>query len=117
MLESLLYALFGAAAVVAIAFLARRHALALIRDRRLRIDRFKLRSKHAEIRLDVFSDPEVVEAIRAYAKEHRIEVAAAERQARVYLEEIVPKFNLLAYYRIGAPIAKIVLNFLYRVVV
>src|SRR5438034_775704 len=29
----------------------------------------------------------------------------------------VPKFNLLAYYRIGGPMAKGIMNFLYRVVV
>ncbi|HEY5611320.1 MAG TPA: 1-acyl-sn-glycerol-3-phosphate acyltransferase [Thermoanaerobaculia bacterium] len=117
MLDYLVYALGGIAGVATIALLARRHARGLIRERRIRIDRFKLRRKHAEIRLDVFSDPEVIAAIRAYAKEHHIEVAAAERQAHLYLTEIVPKFNLLAYYRVGAPIAKLVLHFLYRVVV
>ena len=41
----------------------------------------------------------------------------ATKQARVYLREIVPKFNLLAYYRFGAPIARAIMHFLYRPVV
>jgi len=39
------------------------------------------------------------------------------QQARTYLREIVPKFNLLAYYRFGAPIARTIMHFLYRPVV
>src|SRR4029077_20579053 len=41
----------------------------------------------------------------------------ARKEAAVYLQEIVPKFNLLAYYRVGAPIARAIMHFLYRVVV
>jgi glycerol-3-phosphate O-acyltransferase len=95
----------------------RRHARILVRTRRLRIDRFKLRKKHTEIRLEVFGSRDVVSAIKAYAKAHKVSLDAADRQARIYLAEIVPKFNLLAYYRFGAPIASALLRFLYRVVV
>ena len=41
----------------------------------------------------------------------------AMKQAKTYLREIVPKFNLLAYYRFGAPFAKGIMYFLYRPVV
>jgi glycerol-3-phosphate O-acyltransferase len=37
--------------------------------------------------------------------------------ARGYLREIVPKFNLLAYYRFAAPVASAIMHFLYRPVV
>jgi glycerol-3-phosphate O-acyltransferase len=46
-----------------------------------------------------------------------VSIEQARRQARTYLQEIVPKFNLLAYYRIGAPVARAIMHFLYRVVV
>lgn len=87
------------------------------RARRIRIDRFKLKKRHADIELEVFGSREIVHAIQNYAKEHRVTTEAAMRQARQYLREIVPKFNLLAYYRFGAPIAAAMMNFLYRVVV
>jgi len=87
------------------------------RARRIRIDRFKLKKRHADIELEVFGSREVVHAVQTYAKEHHVTTDAAVRQAKVYLREIVPKFNLLAYYRFGAPLASFLMNFLYRVVV
>ena len=109
----------GAAVVLfAIAFaLGKRHARKLQRRRRIRIDRFKLKRRHADIELEVFGSREVVQAVQSYAKEHHVTTEAAMQQARTYLREIVPKFNLLAYYRFGAPIAKAIMNFLYRPVV
>jgi glycerol-3-phosphate O-acyltransferase len=95
---------------------ARRSARSLVRRRRLRIDRFKLRKKHTEIRLEVFSDRDVVAAIRNYARDHKTSIEAADRQAHIYLAEIVPKFNLLAYYRFGQPVARSILYFFFRVI-
>ncbi len=95
----------------------RKSARSLVHTRRLRIDRFKLRRKHADIRLEVFADRNVVTAVRNYARDRKVSIEAATRQAHIYLTEIVPKFNLLAYYRVGAPIARAILYFLYRVVV
>ncbi len=108
-----------AAALVALAGAAwgRKHARRLQRARRIHIDKFKLKQRHAEIELEVFGSREVVLAVQNYAKEHHVSIEQARRQARTYLWEIVPKFNLLAYYRIGAPIASALMHFLYRVVV
>ena len=105
--------------VMAIAafLITKRHARRLQRRRRIRIDRFKLKRRHADIELEVFGSRDVVHAVQAYAKEHRVGTDVAMRQARTYLQEIVPKFNLLAYYRFGAPIAKAIMYFLYRPVV
>ncbi len=96
---------------------AKKHARRLQREQRIRINRFKLKSRYAEIELEVFGSREVVQAVQTYAKEHHVSVDQAREQARKYLREIVPKFNLLAYYRIGAPLARIIMNFFYRVVV
>jgi glycerol-3-phosphate O-acyltransferase len=105
-----------ALAIPALAY-AKKHARRFQRKRRIRIDRFKLKSRYAEIELEVFGSREVVQAVQIYAKEHHVSVEQAKEQARKYLREIVPKFNLLAYYRIGAPLARGIMNFLYRVVV
>jgi glycerol-3-phosphate O-acyltransferase len=102
----------------ALAFMiAKRHARTLHHARRIRIDRFKLKRRHAAIELEVFGSPEVVHAVQTYAREHHVSTDEATRQAKMYLREIVPKFNLLAYYRVGAPAARAIMNFFYRVVV
>ncbi|HYM60150.1 MAG TPA: 1-acyl-sn-glycerol-3-phosphate acyltransferase [Thermoanaerobaculia bacterium] len=105
------------AAVAATAFWGKRHARRLQRARRIRIDRFKLKRRHADIELEVFGSRELVQAVQAYAREHHVSTEVAMKQAKTYLREIVPKFNLLAYYRFGAPLARAILYFLYRVVV
>ncbi len=102
---------------VAAYLFGKRHARRLQRQRRIRIDRFKLKRRHADIELEVFGSREVVQAIQGYAKEHHLHTEAAMKQAKEYLREIVPKFNLLAYYRLGAPIASSIMRFLYRPVV
>jgi glycerol-3-phosphate O-acyltransferase len=95
----------------------KRHARRFQRQRKIKIDRFKLKRRHAEIELEVFGSREVVEAVRVYAKEHHTSIEEASKRAHIYLQEIVPKFNLLAYYRLGAPIARAIMHFLYRPVV
>lgn len=102
---------------VSVMALAKRHAREFQHQHRIRIDRYKLAQRHAAIELEVFGSSEVVQAVQAYAKEHRVSIEEATRQARTYLKEIVPKFNLLAYYWIGAPVARALMHFLYRVVV
>ncbi len=97
--------------------IGKRHARRFQRARKIRIDRFKLKRRHADIELEVFGSRDVVDAIRDYAKHNHLSTDEAMRQARAYLAEIVPKFNLLAYYRFGAPIARAIMYFLYRPVV
>ncbi|HET7433983.1 MAG TPA: 1-acyl-sn-glycerol-3-phosphate acyltransferase [Thermoanaerobaculia bacterium] len=117
MFDLLIVALAAAAVLIAAAIFGKRHARRFQRERRIRIDRFKLKRRHAEIELEVFGSREIVQAIQAYARDHHVSIEQARRQAQTYLQEIVPKFNLLAYYRIGAPIARAIMHFLYRVVV
>ncbi|MGZ7039466.1 MAG: 1-acyl-sn-glycerol-3-phosphate acyltransferase, partial [Thermoanaerobaculia bacterium] len=104
------------AIIVAVGW-GKKHARKLQHDQRIRIDRYKLKRRHAEIELEVFGSREVVDAVRDYAKSNHVTIDEATKQARLYLHEIVPKFNLLAYYRIGTPIARALMRFLYRVVV
>jgi glycerol-3-phosphate O-acyltransferase len=98
-------------------FIGKRHARRFQRARRIHVDKFKLKRRHAEIELEVFGSREIVQAVQTYARDHHVSVEEARKQARAYLKEIVPKFNILAYYRIGAPVARAIMHFLYRVVV
>jgi len=106
-----------AAVVFATGFFGRKYARHFMLSRGIRVDRFKLKRKHGEIELEVFGSREVVRAVKAYASEHHVPVDEARRQAGKYLHEILPKFNLLAYYRVGAPVARALLYLLYWVVV
>lgn len=113
--------LIGGGALLVIAAIAlvfgKRHARRFQRARRIHVDKFKLKRRHAEIELEVFGSREIVQAVQNYARDHKVSVEQARKQARTYLQEIVPKFNILAYYRIGAPVARAIMHFLYRVVV
>ncbi|HEX7191155.1 MAG TPA: 1-acyl-sn-glycerol-3-phosphate acyltransferase [Thermoanaerobaculia bacterium] len=109
-------AAFAIVATIAVV-LGKRHARRFQRAQRIHVDRFKLKRRHADIELEVFGSRAVVDAVREYARSHHVTTEEALRQAKVYLREIVPKFNLLAYYRVGAPLARAIMHFLYRPVV
>ena len=47
--------------------------------------------------------------------EHALSEKAVRRQVRKYLDEIIPHFNVLSYYKLGYNVAKIVVNLLYKV--
>jgi glycerol-3-phosphate O-acyltransferase len=47
--------------------------------------------------------------------EHGLTEKAVRRQVRKYLDEIIPHFNVLSYYKVGYNLAKIVVNLLYKV--
>ncbi len=47
--------------------------------------------------------------------EHGLSEKAVRRQVRKYLDEIIPHFNVLSYYKLGYNVAKIVVNLLYKV--
>src|SRR5437764_8905458 len=113
---AIVVAAFVVVAAVAF-FLGKRHARRFQRSRRIHIDQFKLKRRHADIELEVFGSRSVVDAVREYARSHHVTTEEAAGKARVYLREIVPKFNLLAYYRVGAPLARAIMHFLYRPVV
>jgi glycerol-3-phosphate O-acyltransferase len=113
---AIVLAAFAILALIAFV-LGKRHARRFQRAQRIHIDRFKLKRRHADIELEVFASRAVVDAIHEYARSHHVDTEEATGQARTYLREIVPKFNLLAYYRIGAPLARAIMLFLYRPVV
>jgi len=47
--------------------------------------------------------------------EHGLSEATVRRRVRSYLDEIIPHFNVLSYYKVGYNLAKIFVNLLYKV--
>ena len=120
------WVLAGGAVLVALAaaFLLRREAnrlaaRALLRHR-ARIDRFKLSSR-AHVCERLMRDPQVLAAAREHAREHAREPgmsdAVALARARGYVDEIVPFFNVIAYFQVGYRLSRAALNLFYKVTV
>lgn len=81
---------------------------------RARVDRFKLASR-AHVRERLLGDGEIVEAVREHAETHAISEDDAWRKVERYIQEIVPFFNVVAYYQIGYRISGWLLNLFYKV--
>jgi glycerol-3-phosphate O-acyltransferase len=93
---------------------ANRSALRALHRSRSRVDRFKLTKKSA-IRATLLADEVIAAAVRDHAEEQSIDEAAAWRRVEAYIDEIVPFFNILTYYRIGLVVSKALLSFFYKV--
>ncbi len=89
-------------------------AIDAVRRFRARVDRFKLTGK-PYIRQALLGDEAVAAAVRAHAREHGLPAAAVWRRVREYVDEIVPAFNLLAYYEYGYNASRVLLNLFYKV--
>jgi glycerol-3-phosphate O-acyltransferase len=87
-----------------------RHALLQFRAR---VDRYKLVDRD-RIREALLADPVVLAAVRAHAAERGL----AESQVRIrvnhYIDEIVPFFNVLSYYKLGYNLSRLLINLLYK---
>jgi glycerol-3-phosphate O-acyltransferase len=84
------------------------------REFRARIDRFKHRSK-SHVRAALLADPEVAAAVARHVQETDEDETAAWARVRGYVEEIVPSFNLISYYRLGYGVARVLIPLLYKV--
>jgi glycerol-3-phosphate O-acyltransferase len=81
-----------------------------------RIARFKFASRQA-VRERLLSDDTIAAAVRAHALESGTTEAAVWKRVDAYVHEIVPFFNVVAYYEIGYRLAKRILNLFYKVTV
>ena len=79
-----------------------------------RIDRFKLASRKA-VRERLLNDPVIAEAVVAHAASSGEPQSVAWKRVDEYVHEIVPFFNLVAYYQIGYRLSERVLNLFYKV--
>jgi len=94
-------------------FFARLGRRALLRNR-ARIDRFKLASR-AHVRARLLADVTVADAVRTHAAEHGIAERDVWTTVDGYVREIVPFFNVIAYYQIGYRVSGWLLNLFYKV--
>ncbi|HET9634483.1 MAG TPA: 1-acyl-sn-glycerol-3-phosphate acyltransferase [Gemmatimonadaceae bacterium] len=114
-----LLSLFGllCAAVIA-AFIVRlrasRIALRAVHRSRARIDRFKLTRKPF-IREMLLSDAAIADAVADHVQEHGLSEEETWRRVETYIDEIVPFFNILTYYKFGLVVSRALLNFFYKV--
>lgn len=78
------------------------------------VDRFKLTRK-TFIRAGLLADDAVARAVREHASEKGESEADVWRRVEAYIDEIVPFFNIIAYYQIGYRVSRALLNLFYKV--
>jgi glycerol-3-phosphate O-acyltransferase len=81
---------------------------------RARVDRFKLASR-AHVRARLLADERVAQAVREHAAAQGIAEREAWATVERYIHEIVPFFNVVAYYQIGYRVSGWLLNLFYKV--
>jgi len=92
----------------------RRAARNAIRQFGVRLDRYKL-MRRGVIRGELLGDPVIAQALEQHCRAHGISQMEARVRVEEYVEEIVPFFNVLSYYRLGYNLARGLLRLLYRV--
>ncbi len=80
----------------------------------VRLERYKLMSRHV-IRSELLRDPAIAQALEQHCRAHGIGAMEARVRVEQYIDEIVPFFNVLSYYRFGYNAARTLLRLLYRV--
>src|SRR5690349_4651058 len=108
-----------AGGAVAVAFgrsYANRIAARALLRQRARVDRFKLASRK-HVRIELLTDPEIAVAVREHVAEAGGTEAAAWQRVHEYVDEIVPFFNVIAYFQVGLRLSRAVLNLFYKVTV
>ncbi|HUL70216.1 MAG TPA: 1-acyl-sn-glycerol-3-phosphate acyltransferase [Gemmatimonadales bacterium] len=103
----------AAALAVALQERLRRSALRAIHQFQARLDRYKL-VKRDIIREQLLQDPLVLEAMAQHQREHPMTDGEVRRLVNEYIDEIVPFFNVLSYYRIGYNLSRFLINLLYK---
>jgi glycerol-3-phosphate O-acyltransferase len=91
-----------------------RMALRAFRRSHGRLDRFKL-TKKPFIRATLLADETIARAVKEHAAENSVDEAATWKRVDSYIDEIVPFFNILTYYRIGLVVSRVLLNFFYKI--
>ena len=109
-----LVAVVGFAAATVIRQRASRIAVRAVHRSGARIDRFKL-TKKPFIRETLLADPAIAAAVKEHATEQKVSEAQTWKRVESYIDEIVPFFNILTYYKFGLVISRLLLNFFYKV--
>jgi glycerol-3-phosphate O-acyltransferase len=92
---------------------ARDRARAAVHRFRTRVDRYKLVERD-RIRDELMLDPEIHAAIGRHCREHTLPEQTVRYRVEKYIDEIVPFFSVLSYYRLGYNLARMMIHLLYR---
>lgn len=76
-----------------------------LREHRIPSDPFR-HTHRVVVKERVLSDPGLVEAMAARARDEDVPVAVVQERVRDWLDEIVPQFSLFAYYQVGYRIGR-----------
>ena len=87
-----------------------------LEQNRTRLDKYKFMHKLV-VKQELLNDREIHQMIIEHAREKGMKIRDVQNQVEEYIEEIVPFFNLLSYYKIGYWIANFLLNLIYEVVI
>ena len=93
---------------------ARRSVYRVRREFRSRIDRFKLTGK-ADVREALLADPAIAAAVAAHAATTGEREEQAWERVAAYLDEIIPSFSLLSYYKLGYGVSRLLIPLFYKV--
>lgn len=85
-------------------------------EHRIRLDRYKFMHK-VVVKQELLNDVEIHQGIIEHSREKNLKIKDVQNQVEEYIEEIVPFFNLLSYYKMGYSVANSILNMLYEVVI
>jgi len=91
-----------------------RRALRTIHEFRTRLDRYKLQERRLA-KAALSGDPVITAAVRDHMAAHGLPEPAVRHRVNAYLDEMIPHFNVLSYYKLGYNLAKIFVNLLYKV--
>ena len=109
--------LAAAAAIVAVgAWYARRSGRRALLRFRARVDRFKLASRKS-VRERLLADSAIAAPFARTPRRERVDRGRGVEAGRGYVHEIVPFFNVVAYYQIGYRAAERLLDLFYKVAV
>jgi glycerol-3-phosphate O-acyltransferase len=73
---------------------------------------FKFTNKFV-VKQQLLSDPEINKKIVEFAQREQKTTVEVRRRVETYVDEIVPNFNLLSYYKVGYTIARAFIHLLY----
>ena len=81
---------------------------------RARIDRYKL-ARRRFVRAELLESPAIADAVRRHAAETGTSESDSWKRVHAYVGEIVPFFNIIAYYQVGYRLGDALLRLFYRV--
>ncbi len=115
---ALLAALVGSGWILLATRSALRHRLKRWAQRavlqfRARTDRYKLVERD-RIREALLQDPIVLQAIATHAGQYVLADVQVRVKVNEYIDEIVPYFSVLSYYRFGYNLSRLLINLLYK---